>query len=104
MRTLMAVAVLAAGAGALCGQPAKKFESKEGKFAAMFPKPPAPPYAKTAGGLTLNLVHLEVEKDKSGYLITYSDLPAEVLKAPKPEQVLETSEKTFKEKFSAKEV
>lgn len=102
MRTGIAVAVLALGAGALWGQPAGKFESKEGKFGAVFPQAPTP-MTKTAAGQTLYLVHLAVEKDKSGYLITYSDLPAEVLKAPKPEQVLESSVNEFVERFKAKE-
>ena len=35
-------------------------------------------------------------------MVTYSDLPPEVLKAPKPEQVLESSEKGLVENFKAK--
>jgi hypothetical protein len=100
MRSILAVAVLALAAVGLTAQDDKKYE-KEGKFTAKFPNPPAQ-QTKTAGGLTLRVFVLEDQKAKGGYMVTYSDLPPEVLKAPKPEQVLESSEKGLVENFKAK--
>lgn len=102
MRTLIAATMFLAGVAAVCGQPTGKFESKEGKFGAVFPQAPTAS-AKTAGGQTLYLVHLTADKDKSGFLVTYSDLPADAVKAPKPEQVLESSVREFTERFRAKD-
>jgi hypothetical protein len=102
MRTFFAVALLATGAGGLTGQEGKSYESKEGKFTARFPTLPAV-QAKSAGGLTLNLFNADFEKGKGGYLVTYSDLPPEVLKAPLPDQILASSEKAFAEQFMPKE-
>src|SRR6266545_891768 len=100
MRMLLAVAVLALAAAGLTAQDDKKYE-KEGKFTAKFPNTPAQ-QTKTAGGLTLRVFIVEDQKAKGGYMITYSDLPPDVLKAPKPEQVLESSEKGLVENFKAK--
>lgn len=100
MRTIFAVAVLALGATGLAAQDDKKYE-KEGKFTAKFPTGPAQ-QTKTAGGLTLHVFTSDFEKGKGGFMVTYSDLPPEVLKAPKPEQVLESSEKGLVENFKAK--
>jgi hypothetical protein len=107
MRMLFAVVAFAAGVGGLAAQEPKTqelktYESKEGKFSAKFPIPPAPPLAKSAGGLVLNIFNADVDKGKGGYLVTYSDLPADVLKAPTPAKVLESSEKVFAESFKAK--
>jgi hypothetical protein len=104
MRTLCAVAVFALVAiltGSLAGQEKKdpkKYDSKDGKFSAVFPNG-AEIQTKTAGGLTLKLFLADYEKGKGGYLVTYSDLDPALLKAPKPEQVLESSEKGLVEKF-----
>lgn len=100
MRTILAVAVLALCAAGLTAQDDKKYE-KEGKFTAKFPNGPAQ-QTKSAGGLTLRIFLADFEKGKGGFMVTFSDLPAEVLKAPKPEQVLESSEKGLVENFKAK--
>lgn len=107
MRTLCAVAVLAILTGALAGQDKKddkkdggKYTSTKGKFSAVFPNGPAVE-EKTAGGLTLHLFLADYDKGKGGYLVTYSDLDPALLKAPKPEQVLESSEKGLVEKVKA---
>ena len=102
MRTILAAVVLAASAAGLGARDDKKddkkFESKAGKFAAKFPAAPTT-QTKSAGGLTLNV--FAANQDKGGYLVIYSDLPPDALKAPKPEQVLESSEKGLKENFQA---
>src|SRR6476469_4357637 len=100
MRTILALGVLALATAGLPAQDDKKYE-KEGKFTAKFPNGPAQ-QTKTAAGLTLKVFFADFEKGKGGFLVTYSDLPAEVLKAPKPEQVLESSEKGLVENFKAK--
>ena len=100
MRTLCAVALLVVLTGAVAGQEKKdgKYTSVKGKFTAVFPNGPDV-QEKTAGGLTLHLYLADYEKGKGGYLVTYSDLDPAVLKAPKAEQVLESSEKGLAEKF-----
>jgi hypothetical protein len=100
MRTILAVAALALATAGLTAQDDKKYE-KEGKFTAKFPNGPAQ-QTKTAGGLTMKIFLADYMKGKGGFMVTYSDLPPEVLKAPKPEQVLESSEKGLVENFKAK--
>jgi hypothetical protein len=102
MRTILAVAVLALGAAGLSGQDDKRYE-KEGKFTAKFPTTPRV-QTKTAGGLTLHVVYADQEKDKGGFLVVYSDIPAEKLKAPTPDQVLESGKKALEEDFKLKNV
>jgi hypothetical protein len=101
MRSLIATALIAAGAGGLLAQEPKTYESKEGKFSAKFPSPPKVE-AKTSGGLTLNMFNADFDKGKGGYLVSYSDLSPELLKAPLPEQVLASSEKGLVDTFKAK--
>jgi hypothetical protein len=100
MRKVIAVAALALFAGALAGQP-KVDTAKEGKFTAKFPNGPQAE-KKTAGGLTLHIYTADFDKGKGGYAVIYGDLPAEVVKAAKPEQVLESAEKGLAENFKAK--
>ena len=100
MRKVIAVAALALFAGALAGQP-KVDTAKEGKFTAKFPNGPQVE-KKTAGGLTLHIYTADFDKGKGGYAVIYGDLPAEVVKAAKPEQVLESAEKGLAENFKAK--
>lgn len=100
MRTILAVAVLAIGAAGLTGQDDKKYE-KDGKFTAKFPNGPTH-QAKSAGGLTVNMYLADYEKGKGGFLVVYTDLPAEKLKAPTPDQVLSSSEQALKDDFKAK--
>lgn len=104
MRTILAVAVLALaalGVPAQDKQVEKEKYEKEGKFTAKFPRDPGQ-QTKTAAGLTLKVFAVDDAKAKGGYLVTYTDLPPEVLKAPKPEGVLESSEKGLVENFKAK--
>ena len=54
-----------------------------------------------AGGLTLHIFVTSSTTDKGGFMVTYSDLPPEVLKAPKPEKVLESGEKGLVDNFKA---
>ena len=100
MRTILAVAVLAVCAAGLTGQDDKKYE-KDGKFTAKFPSGPTK-QIKSAGGLTLHMFLAEQPKGKGGYLITYADIPAEKLKAPTPDQVLQACEQALKDDFTAK--
>jgi hypothetical protein len=100
MRKLIAVLALAAFAGALAAQPKAVDTAKEGKFTAKFPTGPRAE-TKTAGGLTLHIYAADHEKGKGGFTVIYGDLPPEVLKAPKPEQVLESAGKGLKEYFKA---
>ena len=100
VRTMVVLAALLACAVCLNADDAKKYE-KDGKFTAKFPTAPDVKSAK-AGGLTLNVIVSEAPGGKGGYMITYSDIPADKLKAPTPEQVLESSEKGLAENFKAK--
>src|SRR5215207_1120580 len=99
MRMLLASCVLVLFTGAGLQAQDKKYE-KEGKFTAKFPNGPEQ-LTKSAGGLTVRAFVADYEKGKGGFLVTYSDLPAEGLKAPKPEQVLESGEKGLAENFKA---
>ena len=99
MRTILAVGLFAVCAAGLTAQDDKRYE-KDGKFTAKFPTP-ATAVAKTAGGLTLNIVTSDFDKGKGGFMVTYCDLPPEKLKAPTPEQVLTSSETGLKENFKA---
>ena len=102
MRTILAVAVLAVCAGALTGQDDKKYE-KEGKFTAKFPNGPLQ-QTKAAGGLKLNVFLADFDKGKGGFLVIYSDLPAEKIKAPTPDQVFESGKKALEDDFKLKNV
>ena len=100
MRKLLAVAALAVFSAALAAQPEKLDTVKDGKFKAAFPAAPAS-VKKSAGGLTLTIFSSADDKAKGGYTVIYGDLPPESLKAPKPEQVLESAEKGLKDYFKA---
>jgi hypothetical protein len=102
MRTILAVAVLAVGAAGLSGQDDKKYE-KDGKFTAKFPTAPRV-VNKTAMGLTLTAVVSEQEKDKGGFMVIYADIPQDKLKAPTPDQVLDSGKKGLEEDFKLKNV
>jgi hypothetical protein len=102
MRTILTMTVLAVSAAALTGQDDKKFE-KDGKFTAKFPTPPTP-QVKMAQGLTLHVLLADHEKGKGGFLVTYADLPAEKLKAPTPDQVLDSGKKALEDDFKLKNV
>jgi hypothetical protein len=96
MRTMLVVAAFAVCAASLPAQDSKKYE-REGKFTAKFPIAPDET-VKSAGGVTAHIFIGDYEKGKGVFMVTYSDLPPEVLKAPKPEQVLESSEKGLTDK------
>ncbi|MBN9122020.1 MAG: hypothetical protein J0I06_23240 [Planctomycetes bacterium] len=102
MRTILAVTVLAVCAAGLTGQDDKKYE-KEGKFTAKFPSAPIQD-TKSAGGLTLHIFLADYEKGKGGFLVIYSDLPADKLKAPTPDQVLDSGKKALEDDFKLKNV
>lgn len=99
MRTLLSsVAVLVAACG-LAAQDDKKYESRDGKYAVAFPGAPATD-TKKAGELTLSTA--AVEAKGVSYLVIYSDLPAESVKASKAEDILENGEKGLVDNFKAK--
>jgi hypothetical protein len=99
MRTMLVGVVLVVGAAGLAAQE-KKYE-KDGKFTAKFPSGPLE-FPRTAGGLKMQIFYSAFENGKGGYMVAYGDLPPETLRAPKPEQVLESSEKGLVENFKAK--
>ncbi len=99
MRTLLAVAVMTLGVGGLVAADEKKFESKDGKFKATFPAEPKEIKQKASG---LDLVITIVEKDKGGFAVIYSDMPADVVKAAPAKKLLEGGEKGLVDNFKAK--
>jgi hypothetical protein len=100
MRKILAVVMLAVFAAALTAQPDKIDTAKDGKFTAKFPNGPAV-FKKSAGGLALTTYRADYEKGKGGYVVFYTDIPPEVLKAPLPAKVLETAENALKDDFKA---
>lgn len=101
MRTVLAVGVVVLYAAGLAAQD-KKYE-KDGKFTAKFPNNPAQ-QTKSAAGLTVNVIVSDHDKGKGGFMVAYADLPAELIKAPKPEQVLESGRKALEDDFKLKNV
>ncbi|MDY3553647.1 hypothetical protein R5W24_002750 [Gemmata sp. JC717] len=102
LKTVLAVTVLVLGAGALTGQD-KKFDSKDGKFSAKFPLEPKVVPQK-AGGLDLYITIAEKDKDKDkvGFAVIYTDLPADVVKGSPGKKLLEGGEKGLVDNFKAK--
>lgn len=100
MRTMIAVAAVAVCAAGLAAQDKKQYEI-DGRFTAKFPNGPTAA-TKTAGGLTLNVLTADHDKGKGGLLVTYSDIPADKLKAPTPEQVLLSCRDALKKDFMLK--
>ncbi len=102
MRTILAGALVLMCAAGLSGQDKKEYE-KAGKFTAKFPTGPEK-QTKSAGGLTLNVFLAPHDKDKGGFMVVYSDLPVEKLKAPTPDQVLDSCKKALEDDFKLKDV
>ena len=102
MRTMLAVAALAVCAAGLTAQDDKKYE-KDGKFSVKFPNGPIQ-RTVSAGGLKLNIFLADFDKGKGGFLVTYADLPSEKLKAPTPDQVLDSGKKGLEDDFKLKNV
>jgi hypothetical protein len=102
MRTILAVAVLAVCAAGLTAQDDKKYE-KEGKFTAKFPNGPMQ-QTKSVAGLTLHMFIADHDKGKGGYLVVYADLPVDKVKAPTPDQVLDSGKKALEDDFKLKNV
>ncbi|AWM41311.1 hypothetical protein GobsT_00640 [Gemmata obscuriglobus] len=102
LKTVLAVTVLVLGAGALTGQD-KKFDSKDGKFSAKFPLEPKVVPQK-AGGLDLYITIAEKDKDKDkvGFAVIYTDLPADVVKSSPGKKLLEGGAKGLEDNFKAK--
>jgi hypothetical protein len=100
MRKILAVMALAILTATLTAQE-KVDTAKDGKFNAKFPGNPAK-FTKTAGGLTLTAVRSVDEKNRGEYVVFYSDIAPEVLKASQPTQVLEAAENSLKDDFKAK--
>ena len=101
MRKILAVAMLAVFATSLTAQPDKVDTVKDGKFKAKFPNGPVA-FKKSAGGLAVPGYRADFEKGKGGYVVFFTDLPPEVLKAPQPAKVLEIAENALKDDFKAK--
>jgi hypothetical protein len=98
MRGLVAAAVLLAATGTLAAQD-KRYESKEGKFSISFPGTPKTE-SKKVGDVTINTTALDAKG--LAYMVIYSDLPAEAVKASKPEEILDNGEKGLVTSFKAK--
>jgi hypothetical protein len=99
MRTALAAAVFILSATGLAAQAAKTYESKEGKYAVGFPGTPKTE-TKKSGAVDLNISI--VEKGSGGFAVIYSDMPAEVVKAAKPKDLLDGGEKGLVDNFKAK--
>lgn len=98
MRSIIATAALLLATGALAAQD-KKYESKEGKFAISFPGTPTSD-SKKVGDLTIYTTALDAKG--VAYMVIYSDLPPEGVKASKPEEILDNGEKGLVTNFKAK--
>ncbi|MBY0461090.1 MAG: hypothetical protein K2V38_27530 [Gemmataceae bacterium] len=100
MRTLFTVAALVALAGALGAQDKKDlFESKDGRFVAKFPADKKPEVStQKAGDLSLTVTMTE-SKDKAGFAVIYTDMPASILKEVKAEELLKGAEKGLVDNF-----
>jgi hypothetical protein len=77
----------------------EKYVSKDGKYAVAFPDKPTVE-SKKAGGLDLNSA--TAVKGTAGFSVMYSDLPAEVVKASKPKELLDGGQKGIVGTFKAK--
>src|SRR5262245_26964915 len=99
MRPKIAVTVIVLFATGLAAQDGKKYESKEGKYSVAFPGKPEIKTQKIPGG-DLNIASFE--KGPGAFMVMYSDLPAEVVKATKAKEILEGGEKGLVDTFKAK--
>lgn len=97
MRTLLAASALLVLAGAVAAQD-KKFESREGKYAVLFPGTPTTE-SKSVGDLTLNTTSSDAKG--VGYMVIHADLPADTVKASKPGDILKTNEAGLVKSFKA---
>ncbi|WP_439622198.1 hypothetical protein [Gemmata sp.] len=99
MRTLLSTVFVLGAACGLAAQDAKKYESKDGRYAVAFPAAPTVD-SKKSGELTISTAAVEA-KDVA-YMVIHSDLPAETVKASKAEDILESGEKGLVDNFKAK--
>jgi hypothetical protein len=96
--TFAAVAFVLFAAG-VSAQDNKKYESKDGKYSVGFPGTPKTESKKT-GEIVLSVA--AVEKGMGGFMVIYSDLPVEAVKAAKPKELLEGGQKGLVDNFKAK--
>jgi len=102
MRMIVAILIIAAGSAVLCAQPTTPAEvMKAGKFTVKFPGE-AKAETRTAGGLTVHIAFADYDKGKGGFMVVYSDLPADKVKAATADQILDSGITGLKENFRAK--
>lgn len=99
MRTSLLLAVLALIAGPLAAHDDKKYESKAGKYMVVFPGAPMVESKKTDEG-ELNIA--SVAEKGGGFLVIYTDFPADKLKETKPKDLLASGEKGLVDSFKAR--
>jgi hypothetical protein len=83
----------------LSAQDEKPYESKAGKYKAVFPKMPTVTSKKVDDG-ELNIASIDFKG--GGFLVIYSDLNAEKLKNTKPKEILAGGEKGLIDGFKPK--
>ena len=103
LRTICTVTALLVGACTLTAADEPKFESKDGRFSAKFPGK-AETKPQKAGALDLFITYVETEKEKNkvGFAVIYSDMPADVVKSTPAKAILENGEKGLVNNFKAK--
>lgn len=102
LKTMCAVAVLVFAGGLAAQDKDKKFESKDGRFSAKFPvDPKVVPQKAGALDLVITIAEKEKDKDKVGFAVIYSDMPADVVKATPGDKLLESGEKGLVDNFKA---
>jgi hypothetical protein len=99
MRTTLLLAGLVLVAGPLAAHDDKKYESRAGKYAVEFPGKPMVETKKTDEG-ELNIA--SVAEKGGGFMVIYTDLPADKLKDTKPKDLLASGEKGLVDGFKAK--
>lgn len=99
MRAVSAVVLMVMAAG-VTAQDTKKFESKDGKFAVVFPDKPTTKMSKTPGGVEMTVTALE--RGGTAYMVIFADLPADAVKKAKPNDLLDNGEKGLVNNFKGK--
>ncbi|MCS6865080.1 MAG: hypothetical protein RMJ56_11930 [Gemmataceae bacterium] len=101
MRTIVVILLLGS-CGVLNAQPTTPAElMKAGKFTAKFPSE-AKAETRTAGGLTVHMTFADYDQGKAGFMVVYSDLPTDKVKAATADQILDSGITGLKDNFRAK--
>ncbi len=99
LRSVVSGAVLLLFTLGITAQEPKKFQSKDGNFAATFPGMPTSSKNKS-GMVELNVT--AVEKGGAAYMVIFTDLPKDSAKLAKATDILEGGEKGLVDNFKAK--